>query len=151
MNFAISFLQLILVLALEILIVFNPLGVLVVSILDVTRSATFVVGPGSALEVLIIVFHIDISLRVSISVPLEVRIHFANNIVFIVHPHMVRVLVPPLLRRFVGLVPELRGVSPVVTYEGSLFFVEDLFVELVINGKNFKVVFSNLIAQVLHN
>ena len=151
MDSAISFLQLILVLALEILIVFNPLGVLVVSILDVTRSATFVVGPGSALEVLIIVFHIDISLRVSISVPLEVRIHFANNIVFIVHPHMVRVLVPPLLRRFVGLVPELRGVSPVVTYEGSLFFVEDLFVELVINGKNFKVVFSNLIAQVLHN
>ena len=151
MNFAISFLQLILVLALEILIVFNPLGVLVVSILDVTRSATFVVGPGSALEVLIIVFHIDISLRVSISVPLEVRIHLANNIVFIVHPHMVRVLVPPLLRRFVGLVPELRGVSPVVTYEGSLFFIEDLFVELVINGENFKVVFSNLIAQVLHN
>ena len=69
---------------------------------------------------------------------------------------MVRVLVPPLLRRFVGLVPELRVVElrvipPVVAHEGRLFFVEDLFVELVVNGENFEVVFSNLIAQVLHN
>ena len=62
MNFAISFFQLILVLVLEILIVFNPLGVLVVPILDVARSAALVVGPGAALEVLIIILHIDVSL-----------------------------------------------------------------------------------------
>ena len=84
MNFAISFLQLILVLALEIFVVFDTLRVLMVPIFNVSSGSAFVIRLGATLEVLVIILHIDISLRVSVPVPMRVRIHLANNIIFIV-------------------------------------------------------------------
>lgn len=67
MYLPVCLLQLTLYLPLIILIVFDPLWISMIAVSLVSVGATFVVDHGSALEVLVVVFDVDVSLGVSVA------------------------------------------------------------------------------------
>ena len=79
MNFPVAFFQFIGPLLLIISKVFNFGLVRVVPVDDITVCGSFIIDNGSTLHILIIIVHIDISLRISYSRRFHVAVHLTSS------------------------------------------------------------------------
>ena len=134
----------------KVFIVFNTLWVLVIPILDISSCPTFIVRFGSTFEILIIIFHIDVSLRISIPIPVQIRIHFTCNCIFIRCAHVIVWLQIPTLMLWFGAwsLFEVLGLKWRVLC--LIIGVKNFLVDLMLSGINLKVILSDLITKMFH-